>query len=219
MNKSNKTKTKVIKPKQNNISLYEYDQALYNDQIRYIAGVDEVGRGALAGPVVACCLILKKGFYDPLVNDSKKVAKKHYRSLANLIKQNCVAYGIGVVDSQTIDQINILNATKLAMLKAVEQVLETVNIDLLLIDALQVDLDLNQKEIIKGDQTSFSIAAASIVAKDFRDQLMVEYDQLYPSYGFAKNVGYGTKNHFNAIEQYGITQIHRLSFNHKKSKI
>lgn len=219
MNKEYKTKTKVRKKNKNNLALYHFDQELYGEEIKTIAGIDEVGRGALAGPVVACCVVLKKDFYHPLINDSKQIAKKYYPMLSTLIKENSVAFGIGIVESKMIDQINILNATKLAMKQAIEQVCSKVNVNLLLIDAINLDINIRQKKIIKGDQISFSIAAASIVAKNSRDQLMIRYKDVYPDYGFDQHVGYGTKKHLDSIEKYGYSSIHRKSFKIKKSKI
>ncbi len=177
-----------------------------------VAGVDEVGRGCLAGPVVAGAVILD--LLKPLpegLNDSKKISKKNRERIAEEIKTNALAYALGQIEAHEIDEINILEATKKAMILAVGSLKP--NPDFLLIDALVLkNLDLPQKGIIKGDSISVSIAAASIIAKVYRDNLMNDYCKTYPAYGFSKHAGYGTKAHFDALRINGPTPIHRKSF-------
>ncbi len=178
----------------------------------FIAGVDEVGRGCLAGTVVAaaCILDLTKSL-PAFLNDSKKITAKRRDAIAEELKANVLAYAIGEVSAEEIDRINILQATKKAMRIAIEKLDPPA--DFLLIDALQLkEISLPQKAIIKGDAISASIAAASILAKTYRDAQMCELDQIYPEYGFKKHVGYGTKAHFEALKQHGACAIHRKSF-------
>ena len=177
----------------------------------YIAGVDEVGRGPLAGPVVAACVILDRKKQILYLNDSKKLSEKKREALYKEICESAVAYGIGIVSPARIDEINILNATYEAMRSAISNL--KLKPDILLNDAVHIPkVDIKQVSIIKGDAKSVSIAAASIVAKVSRDRLMVEYDSLYPEYKFAKNKGYGTKEHISAIKEHGLCPIHRRSF-------
>ena len=177
----------------------------------YIAGVDEVGRGPLAGPVVAACVILDRKKQILYLNDSKKLSEKKREALYKEICESAVAYGIGIVSPARIDEINILNATYEAMRAAISNL--KLKPDILLNDAVHIpEVDIKQVSIIKGDAKSVSIAAASIVAKVSRDRLMVDYDSLYPEYKFAKNKGYGTKEHISAIKEHGLCPIHRRSF-------
>lgn len=175
-----------------------------------IAGIDEVGRGPLAGPVVAAAVILPADHEILGLNDSKQLSDKKREELAQEIKHHAQAIGIGIVSPEEIDQINIYQASKQAMIQAVEQL--AVQPDHLLIDAMNLELAIPQEKIIKGDARSISIAAASIVAKVYRDQLMREYHQQYPYYGFDKNAGYGTKAHLEGLASHGITPIHRKTF-------
>lgn len=175
-----------------------------------IAGIDEVGRGPLAGPVVAAAVILRPNIRILGLNDSKQLSAKKREILMDEIENKALAIGIGVVEPAEIDQLNIYQASKKAMILAVQQLTKTP--DCLLIDAMNLPLGIAQEKIIKGDARSVSIAAASIVAKVFRDRLMEDYDQQYPGYGFAKNAGYGTKEHLLGLEQQGVTPIHRRSF-------
>jgi len=197
----------------------EYESELSVSGVRYIAGIDEVGRGPLAGPVVAAAVVLPADFSVTGVNDSKKLTAKKRESLFSAISQQSLAYGIGIVDNYTIDEINILEATKKAMKAAVEaankRLMETAGSQIghLLIDAITLkDVNIPQTGIIKGDERSVSIAAASIIAKVTRDMMMCEFHKIYPDYGFDKNKGYGTKGHFENISKYGICEIHRKSF-------
>ena len=192
-----------------------YDKELYTQGIQLIAGVDEVGRGPLAGPVVAAAVILPKACKIPGLNDSKKIPKSKHKEIYEAVLQNAIAIGIGVKDNQVIDQVNIYEATKLAMMEAIGQ-LEP-KPQHLLIDAMRLDLPIAQTSIIKGDANSLSIAAASIVAKVTRDQMMEEFDKEYPGYDFAQNAGYGTANHLAGLDKLGVTPIHRHSFEPVKS--
>ena len=192
-----------------------YEKELYAQGIDLIAGVDEVGRGPLAGPVVAAAVILPKACKIPGLNDSKKIPKSKHKEIYEAVLQNAIAIGIGVKDNQVIDQVNIYEATKLAMMEAIGQ-LEP-QPQHLLIDAMKLDLPISQTSIIKGDANSLSIAAASIVAKVTRDQMMEEFDREYPGYDFAQNAGYGTAKHLAGLDKLGVTPIHRRSFEPIKS--
>jgi ribonuclease HII len=190
----------------------DFENRAVAEGYRFIAGVDEVGRGCLAGAVVAaaCILDLSKPLPGGL-DDSKKLTAKKREQIAEEIRANAVAYSIGQVEADEIDLINILQSTKKAMRLAIENLQPKA--DFLLIDALNLkDVSLPQKAIIKGDATSASIAAASIIAKVYRDNLMREFDKIYPEYGFAKHVGYGTKAHFEALKTHGACPLHRTSF-------
>ncbi|WP_215141660.1 ribonuclease HII [Exiguobacterium qingdaonense] len=173
-----------------------------------IVGVDEVGRGPLAGPVVAAAVLLPDGFYLSGLNDSKKMTKTA-RDAAYAHIMEVAEVGVGIVEPKTIDDINIYESTKLAMTEAIRQVGD---VDALLIDAMKLDLDIPQQSLIKGDALSVSIAAASVVAKVVRDRMMEAYDLTYPGYGFAKNAGYGTEAHIDGLRRLGVTPIHRLTF-------
>lgn len=195
------------------------ERELYAKGYSFVAGVDEVGRGPLAGPVVSACVVLPADFSILGVDDSKKVTEKKRNELYDLILENAVCYGIGEKDNTVIDDINILEATKLAMRDAVaaaDRMLKEKtgeNIDYVLFDAMTIpEVEKPQSSIIKGDAKSVSIAAASIVAKVYRDRMMVDYDTTYPGYGFASNKGYGTKVHYEGLDEKGLTPIHRRSF-------
>lgn len=200
----------------------EFDKELLKTG-KYIAGIDEVGRGCLFGDVVSACVIMPLN--DPIegIKDSKKISEKKREIYYNLILDKAIAIGIGQVCSKDIDEINIRQATRMAMKEAILN-LKNYNrspmiADLYLIDAETVDLDINQKSIIHGDNISYSIACASIIAKVFRDKLCLEWDKKYPQYGLAKNKGYGTKSHREAILKYGASNLHRQSFLRKIIKI
>ena len=188
----------------------EYENELYNKGIKYIAGVDEVGRGPLVGPVVTAAVILPVDFYDERINDSKKVTEKKREMSYDVIMENVVSVGIGMSSSEVIDEINILEATKKAMKEALNNL--SVKPEHVLIDAVKLDIDIPSTSIIKGDAKSQSIAAASIIAKVTRDRMMYELDKEHPEYDFAHNKGYGTKKHIEAIRKYGILKEHRKSF-------
>lgn len=192
-----------------------YEKELYTQGIQLIAGVDEVGRGPLAGPVVAAAVILPKACKIPGLNDSKKIPKSKHKEIYEAVLQNAIAIGIGVKDNHVIDQVNIYEATKLAMMEAIGQL--DPQPQHLLIDAMKLDLPIPQTSIIKGDANSLSIAAASIVAKVTRDQMMEEFDCEYPGYDFTQNAGYGTANHLAGLHKLGVTPIHRRSFEPVKS--
>ena len=196
-------------------AMLAYEKECYARGMELIAGVDEVGRGPLAGPVVAAAVILPKACKIPGLNDSKKIPKYKHKEIYEAVLQNAIAIGIGIKDNHVIDQVNIYEATKLAMMEAIGQ-LEP-QPQHLLIDAMKLDLPIPQTSIIKGDANSLSIAAASIVAKVTRDQMMEEFDREYPGYDFAQNAGYGTANHLDGLHQLGVTPIHRRSFEPVKS--
>jgi len=190
----------------------EFESQAFGEGYKFVAGVDEVGRGCLAGPVVAGAVILNRTKVLPEgLNDSKKISKKNRELIAIEIKENALAYAFGQIEAEEIDEINILEATKKAMKLAVRNL--SVKADFLLVDALELkDVDLPQQGIIRGDSISASIAAASIIAKVYRDNLMKDYAETYPEYGFERHAGYGTKFHFEALRNHGATPIHRKSF-------
>ena len=178
-----------------------------------IAGIDEAGRGPLAGPVVAACCILDPAKPVLGLDDSKKLSEKKREALFPEIKEKALAYAVVAIDADVIDDINILEATKKAMRECVSQISEKLTPDLLLIDAVKLEgVAQEVVPIIKGDAKSNSIAAASVLAKVTRDHIMCDYDKEYPGYGFAKHKGYGTKDHYAAIREHGMTPIHRRSF-------
>lgn len=185
---------------------------LYSDKVQYICGIDEAGRGPLAGPVVVGAVILPGDSFIEGVNDSKKISEKKRERIYEQIIAEAISYGVGIVDQKTIDEINILNATKLGVKLALEQM--KIKPDLILVDALNnMDtLGIPFKSVIKGDAKHYSIAAASIIAKVTRDRIMQEWDELYPVYGFAKHKGYGTAAHIQAIKENGPCILHRQSF-------
>ena len=199
--------------------LYEYERKLYNKNIKYIGGVDEVGRGPLIGPVVAACCVLPHDFYLEGLNDSKKLSEKKRNIYFEYIKEHAIAYGIGVIDEKVIDRVNIYEATKLAMYEAIKQVREKINLEHVLVDAMPLDLDIECTSIIKGDQKSISIAAASVLAKVTRDNMMYELDKKYPMYGFASHKGYPTKKHVDAIYKYGLLDGYRKTYRPIKDMI
>ncbi|WP_170238797.1 ribonuclease HII [Streptococcus sp. ZY1909104] len=198
-------------------TMLAYEKALYEIGLEFVAGIDEVGRGPLAGPVVAAAVILPKGCKIRHLNDSKKIPKAKHQSIYVEVMERAVAMGIGVMDNYIIDQVNIYEATKLAMLEALGKLDQQPQH--LLIDAMTLDTPIPQTSIIKGDANSLSIAAASIVAKVTRDQMMADYDRQFPGYGFAKNAGYGTAEHLQGLAKHGVTPIHRQTFEPIKSMI
>jgi ribonuclease HII len=199
--------------------MQEYERSLRASGAKYVAGVDEVGRGPLAGPVVTACVILPEDFDVLGVDDSKKLSEKKREALYDVILEKAVAWGIGRADNHLIDEINILEATKVAMKEAVEKADRMLcektgeGISHILFDAMTIkDIETPQTSLIKGDAKSLSIAAASILAKVTRDREMVEYHQQYPDYAFDSNKGYGTKAHYEALTKLGASPIHRMSF-------
>ncbi len=191
-------------------AMREFEQVAWGEGYEFIAGVDEVGRGPLAGPVVAAAVILPRSYKLLGLDDSKKVNEAKRNAFYEEIMREAIAVGVGIMDQSVIDDINIYEATKKAMQAAIQQLKQQP--DYLLIDAMKLPLAIPQQSIIKGDARSVSISAASIVAKVTRDRLMYEYDELYPQYGFKNNMGYGTKEHLAALREYGPTPWHRRSF-------
>lgn len=189
-----------------------YQEQFYDDEVNLIVGVDEAGRGPLAGPVVASAVILPRAYINIDINDSKQLSEKKREALFEVIKKDAVAVGVGIVDAETIDKINIYEATKVAMKEAINNLKH--NYDLILTDAMKLSgFHCPVIDIIKGDAKSLPIAAASIIAKVTRDHIMLELDKKYPQYGFKKHKGYGTKEHLEALAKYGpIKGIHRFSY-------
>ena len=189
---------------------FNFERDYWLKGVELVAGVDEVGRGPLAGPVVAAAVILPHDFNIVDVIDSKQVTQHKREQLYEIILDQAVSIGIGSVDAKTIDEINIYEAARQAMTEAINNLAPQPQA--LLIDAMQVYLDITQQSLIKGDARSNSIGAASIVAKVIRDKMMTDYDKVYPGYDFAQNAGYGTKKHLAGIDKLGVTPIHRWSF-------
>ena len=205
------TKNRKLRIERDRIKrLKEVEETYHASGYELIAGMDEVGRGPLAGPVVTCAIVLPKASSILYIDDSKKISKKKREVLNLKLLDECLYYAIGLVDEKGIDAINILNATKKAMEDSLKNLKNKP--DLLLLDAMTIDTTIPQRSIIKGDAVVYSIAAASIVAKVFRDRLMEDYHEIYPEYGFKTNMGYGTAEHILALQKYGPTPIHRKSF-------
>ena len=190
----------------------KYEKELYSEGINIIGGVDEVGRGPLIGSVVAACVVLPRDYVIEGLTDSKKLSEKKRDMYYDLIMENALAVGIGRIDEREIDEINIYEATKKAMIMAIDEVRSKINLEHVLIDAMPLELDIPSTSIIKGDLKSISISAASVIAKVTRDREMYLLDKKYPMYDLANNKGYGTKKHIEAIEKYGIIKEHRLSY-------
>ncbi|WP_319633329.1 ribonuclease HII [Sinanaerobacter chloroacetimidivorans] len=206
-----KKEERELLARQKLLEMMAFEKELFARGIRYIAGVDEVGRGPLAGPVVAAAVILPEDFDVIGVDDSKKLSEKKREELFYIIKEKAIAYSVGMVDNKVIDEINILEATKLAMKRAVLALKPKA--EYLLVDALTLkDVKLPQNGIIKGDCKSVSIAAASIIAKVTRDHMMKEFSKEFPYYAFEQNKGYGTKAHYKGLDDHGICPLHRKSF-------
>ena len=189
---------------------YKYEKELNNKGITLIAGVDEVGRGPLIGPVVAASVILPKDFKLEGLTDSKKLSEKKREEYYKIIKEKAISIGVGIISEKRIDEINIYEATKEAMKEAINNL--SVKPEHILIDAMPLDLDIPSTSIIKGDLLSISISAASVIAKVTRDHMLYDIDSEYPMYDLKNNKGYGTKKHLEAIKKYGITKYHRLSY-------
>ena len=202
--------------------LKKIDREFYEKGLKLIAGIDEAGRGPLAGPVVVAAVVMPEDLFIEGVNDSKKVSEKKREKLYDLILEEALGYGVGIIDQKEIDEINILNATKEGLTRAIKELEKDLQEkngkltkpDVIFVDALtKIDTDnIPYKSIIHGDAISYSIAAASIIAKVTRDRIMRQWDEIYPQYGFAKHKGYGTAAHIQAIKEYGICPLHRLSF-------
>lgn len=189
---------------------FKYERALWQSGCHYVAGMDEVGRGPLAGPVVTCAVILRPDFDLVGVTDSKQLTRHEREHLYLQIVDEAVEVSIAVNDREAIDRLNIYAATQDAMCRSINQLHHRP--DHIIVDAVPLKLPIPQTTLIKGDQKSISVAAASIVAKEYRDHLMRDYDRIYPGYGFATNMGYGTKDHLAGLAKYGVTPIHRRSF-------
>ncbi len=192
--------------------LYKYERELNRKGIEIIGGVDEVGRGPLIGSVVTACVVLPKNFRLEGLTDSKKLSEKKRNKFYDVIMNSALAVGIGECSESEIDKYNIYEATKIAMKRAINNASKKIKIEHVLIDAMPLDIDIPTTSIIKGDAKSISIAAASVIAKVTRDRMMYELDKKYPMYDLANNKGYPTKKHIEAIEKYGITKYHRLSY-------
>ena len=190
--------------------MLEYENNLYNEGVALVAGVDDVGRGPLIGPVVACACILPVNFYHKDIKDSKKLSEKKREEMYKIIKENALAIGLGIVSEKVIDEINIYEATKIAMKEAIENL--NITPEHILIDAMKLELNIPSTSIIKGDAKSESIAAASIIAKVTRDHMLDEMDKEYPMYDLKNNKGYGTKKHLEALQTYGPCKYHRVSY-------
>ena len=189
---------------------YKYEKELNEKGITLIAGVDEVGRGPLIGPVVAAAVILPQNFKLEGLTDSKKLSEKKREELYKIIKEQAISIGIGIISEKRIDEINIYEATKEAMIEAINNL--GIKPEHVLIDAMPLDIDIDTTSIIKGDLLSISISAASVIAKVTRDHMLYDIDKEYPMYDLKNNKGYGTKKHLEAIKEYGITKYHRLSY-------
>ena len=195
------------------MDLWLYEKELFKENIEYIGGVDEVGRGPLIGNVVAACCVLPKDFYLEGLNDSKKLSEKKRDQYYDYIIENCIAYGIGKVSPEEIDEINIYEASRKAMMIAIEEVRKKINLQHVLVDAMPLpDLDIPHTPIIKGDAKSISIAAASVIAKVTSDREMYDLDEKYPMYGFKSHKGYQTKKHIEAINTYGLIEGYRKTY-------
>lgn len=194
------------------IELKKIDKEFFEKGVKYIAGIDEAGRGPLAGPVVVACVVLPENSMIEGVNDSKKVSEAKREKLYDTIIQEAISYGVGIIYQDEIDEINILQATKKGVTEAIKQM--EVKPNIIMVDALNgIDtMGIPYKSIIKGDAKCYSIAAASIIAKVTRDRIMREWDKVYPEYGFASHKGYGTAKHIAAIKEFGPCPIHRKSF-------
>jgi len=188
----------------------KYENEAYACGKKYIVGLDEAGRGPMAGPLVVGAVIFPQGYYNELINDSKKLSEKKREALYDLIIENALAYQIEIIDVAEVDRLNVYQASKKGMLDAIKHI--AIKPDFALTDAMPLGDAIEHKAIVKGDSLSISIGAASILAKVTRDRIMREYDQQYPQYGFAKHKGYPTKQHKEALKTYGVTPIHRRSF-------
>ncbi len=193
------------------IDLYKYEKELWTSGINYIGGVDEVGRGPLIGPVVTACVVLPKEFKLDGLNDSKKLTEKKREEYYDYIMEHALSVSVGMMDEKVIDDVNIYEATKLAMYQSINN--SSIKPEHVLIDAMKLEnLEMPSTSIIKGDAKSISIAAASVIAKVTRDRMMIELDKKYPMYGFKSHKGYPTKKHIEAIEKYGLIEGYRKTF-------
>ena len=193
------------------MDLWQYEKELFNKGIKNIGGTDEAGRGPLYGPVVAACVVLPKDFKLDGLNDSKKLSEKKRNQFYDYLLENTI-YGIGIISPEEIDKINIYEASRKAMIKAIKQVQKQINLEYVLSDAMPIDIDIPVMPIIKGDAKSISIAAASVIAKVTRDKILYDIDKKYPEYGFKNHKGYPTKKHLEAIEKYGLIDGYRKTY-------
>lgn len=193
------------------MDLWQYEKGLYKQGINIIGGTDEAGRGPLYGPVVAACVVLPKDFKLEGLNDSKKLSEKKRNVFYDYIVENTV-YGVGIVGPEEIDQINIYEASRQAMIKAIREVQKQIKLEYVLSDAMPIDIDIPVMPIIKGDAKSMSIAAASVIAKVTRDRILYEVDKKHPEYGFKNHKGYPTKKHLEAINKYGLIDGYRKTY-------
>ncbi|MDD3392856.1 MAG: ribonuclease HII [Bacilli bacterium] len=201
------------------IDLYKYEKELIDNGINYIGGVDEAGRGPLFGPVVASCVVLPLDFVLDGLNDSKKLSEKKRNEYFDYIKKHALACEVGIVDAKKIDEINIYQASRLAMTIAINKVKTKIKLEYILSDAMPIDLDIPVMPIIKGDAKSITIAAASVIAKVTRDKMMYELDGKYPEYGFKNHKGYPTKKHLEALHEYGLIDGYRKTYGPVKDLI
>lgn len=192
--------------------LYKYEHELFDKGLKYIGGVDEVGRGPLVGPVVTACVVLPLDFKLEGLTDSKKLSEKKRNLFYDYIKEHAVCYAIGMCTPEEIDEMNIYEASRQAMIRAINEVRKSIPLEHVLIDAMPIDIDIPTTSIIKGDAKSISIAAASVMAKVTRDKMMYDLDKLHPEYGFASHKGYPTKKHLEAIHKYGLIDGYRKSY-------
>lgn len=192
--------------------LYQYEHELWNQGVEYVGGVDEVGRGPLIGPVVTACVVLPHDFILPGLTDSKKLSEKKRDQFYDYIMEHAIAVEIGMDSPERIDEINIYQASKEAMIKAINQVKEKIPLQYVLTDAMPMELDIPVLPIVKGDAKSITIAAASVVAKVTRDRMMIALDEKYPQYGFKNHKGYPTKKHLEAIRTYGLIDGYRKTY-------
>ena len=190
----------------------EYENKYYNLGYNYIGGTDEAGRGPLVGPVVCACVVFQKDYVNDEINDSKKLTEKKRERLYDIIMKDALSVGVSIIPPKVIDEINILEASRLGMKNAYIEANKKIKIDVLLTDYMDIDLDIPVEKIVKGDSKSISIAAASIIAKVTRDRILNELDEKYPMYGYKKHKGYPTKAHLEAIKKYGITEEYRKSY-------
>ena len=197
--------------------LYTFERELIKNGVKLIGGIDEVGRGPLVGPVVACCCILPLNYELEGLTDSKKLSEKKREKFYDILVHDAISYGIGVIDEKVIDDVNIYEATKLAMMEAIKNC--KIKPEHLLIDAMKLETEIPSTSIIKGDSKSLSIAAASVIAKVVRDRMMLELDKEYPMYDFKHNKGYPTKKHVEAINKYGIIKEHRKTYSPVKEYV
>lgn len=200
------------------VDMLLYEKELYDKGIKYIGGTDEAGRGPLFGPVVAACVYLPEGFELEGLNDSKKLSEKKRDLFYDYIVNHAI-YGVGIVSAKEIDEINIYEASRKAMIMAINEVKKQIPLEYVLSDAMPIDIDIPVMSIIKGDAKSLSIAAASVIAKVTRDRMMYEIDEKYPQYGFKNHKGYPTKKHIEAIKEYGLIEGYRLTYGPVKEMV